>query len=113
LIYFKAIWDILGPFGIFYGHLVQFAFVWYIFSGFGTVCHEKSGNPAVNIDLIFKWEERNFYKMSLERKKQNKILMPVMDSGWPADQNAFCGFTCQPDLTFTVSSLSECADLDT
>jgi hypothetical protein len=45
LIYFSAIWNILAPFGIFYGHLVQFVFVWYIFSGFGTMCHEKSGNP--------------------------------------------------------------------
>jgi hypothetical protein len=57
LIYFTAIWNILGAFGIFYGRLVQFEFVWYISSGFGTfwyissgfgiVWHEKSGNPGL------------------------------------------------------------------
>jgi hypothetical protein len=31
LIYFTAIWNILGTFDIFYGHLVQVVFVWYIF----------------------------------------------------------------------------------
>jgi hypothetical protein len=29
-IYFMAIWDILGTFGIFYDHLVPFLFIWYI-----------------------------------------------------------------------------------
>jgi hypothetical protein len=37
---------ILWPFGIFYGHLVHFVFLWYIFSGFGIVYQEKSGNPG-------------------------------------------------------------------
>jgi hypothetical protein len=30
-IYFTAIWNILGALGIFYDHLVQFVFIWYIF----------------------------------------------------------------------------------
>jgi hypothetical protein len=34
LIYFMAIWNILWPFGIFYGHLLHFVFLWYILSGF-------------------------------------------------------------------------------
>jgi hypothetical protein len=37
-VYFKAIWYILRPFGIFYDC--------YIFSRFGTLYEEKSGNPA-------------------------------------------------------------------
>jgi hypothetical protein len=45
LIYFMAIWNILRIFGIFYDHLVQFVFLWYILSGVGTVYQEKSGNP--------------------------------------------------------------------
>jgi hypothetical protein len=41
---------ILWPFGIFNGHLgyfilVHFVFIWYIFSGFGIMYREKSGNP--------------------------------------------------------------------
>jgi hypothetical protein len=31
LIYFKAIWNILQTFGLFYDHLIYFAFIWYIF----------------------------------------------------------------------------------
>jgi hypothetical protein len=38
--YCTVICDILGPFGTFYVHLVHF-------SGFGTLCLEKSGNPGV------------------------------------------------------------------
>jgi hypothetical protein len=45
LIYFKAIWNILQTFGIFYDHLVHFMYIWYIFSGFGITNQEKSGNP--------------------------------------------------------------------
>jgi hypothetical protein len=45
--YFKAIWNILQTFGLFYDHLVHFAFIWYNFSGFGTMHQEKSGNPGL------------------------------------------------------------------
>jgi hypothetical protein len=44
-----AIWNILQTFGIFYDHLVHFVFIWYIFSGFGIMYQEKSGNPAPNL----------------------------------------------------------------
>jgi hypothetical protein len=42
-----AVWNILRTFGIFYDHLVHFVFIWYIFSSFGIMHQEKSGNPAV------------------------------------------------------------------
>jgi hypothetical protein len=32
---------------IFYGHLVYFVVIWYIFPRFGILYQEKSGNPAV------------------------------------------------------------------
>jgi hypothetical protein len=39
-----------GLFGIFYGHILwQFGnvvVIWYIFSRFGILCQEKSGNPV-------------------------------------------------------------------
>jgi hypothetical protein len=44
LIYFRAIWNILWIFGIFYDHLVHFVFIWDIFSVFGIMYLEKSGN---------------------------------------------------------------------
>jgi hypothetical protein len=57
-----AIWYILWPFGIFYGHLVYFMAIWYIlwpfdnlvatwytyFPPFGILNIEKSGNPVPN-----------------------------------------------------------------
>jgi hypothetical protein len=41
-----AIWNILCPLGTFCIHLVHFVFIWYIFSGFGIMYQEKSGDPA-------------------------------------------------------------------
>jgi hypothetical protein len=29
-----------------YGHLVHFVYIWYIFSSFGIMYQEKSGNPG-------------------------------------------------------------------
>jgi hypothetical protein len=47
-----AIWNILGPFGIFWGHLGYFMTIWYIFSGLGIMYHEKSGNPGHKDQLL-------------------------------------------------------------
>jgi predicted membrane protein len=46
-IFVIAIWNILWRLGIFYDHLVHFVLIWYIFSGFGSLYQEKSGNPEV------------------------------------------------------------------
>jgi hypothetical protein len=52
-VYFTAIFYIQWPFGIFYFHFVQFVAIgyilwsfWCIFSRFGMLYQEKSGNPA-------------------------------------------------------------------
>jgi hypothetical protein len=37
----------LRPFGIFYGYLVDYVVIWCIFSHFGRLYLEKSGNPAL------------------------------------------------------------------
>jgi hypothetical protein len=37
----------LSPIGIFYGHLVHSVVFWYIFSRFGMLRREKSGNPVL------------------------------------------------------------------
>jgi hypothetical protein len=37
--YIRAIRYVLWPFG-------NLAAIWYVFPRFGTLCHEKSGNPA-------------------------------------------------------------------
>jgi hypothetical protein len=46
LIYFVAILNILRTLGIFCDHFVQFVLIWYIFTSFGIMHQEKSGNPA-------------------------------------------------------------------
>jgi hypothetical protein len=46
VVYFMTIWSILRPLDIFYGHLVYFVVIWYIFPRFGILDEEKSGNPA-------------------------------------------------------------------
>jgi hypothetical protein len=56
LVHFTDIWSILRTFGLFYGHLVYFTDIWYIlwllwsfgtyiFSRFGMLHQERSGNP--------------------------------------------------------------------
>jgi hypothetical protein len=47
VIYFMATWT----FWISYDHLVHFLFIVYIFSGFGIMHQEKSGNPGVDAVL--------------------------------------------------------------
>jgi hypothetical protein len=44
--------NILRTFEIFYDHLVHFVLIWYIFSGFGTMYQEKSGNLAQEQKII-------------------------------------------------------------
>jgi hypothetical protein len=46
LVLFMANLSISLPNGILYGHLVHFVVIWYIFSRFGMLYREKSGNPA-------------------------------------------------------------------
>jgi hypothetical protein len=41
--YFRVIWFISWPFG-------NVVVIWYISPHFGTLCQEKSGNPAVRVD---------------------------------------------------------------
>jgi hypothetical protein len=60
--YFMAIWNILWRLGIFYDHLVHFVCIRYIFSGFGSMHREKSGNPSLHESLI---ENAKLAKLSL------------------------------------------------
>jgi hypothetical protein len=49
LIYLMAMKNIWRTFGIFYDHFLYFVFIWYIFSGFGIVYQEKSGNLVLDV----------------------------------------------------------------
>jgi hypothetical protein len=52
LVYFRTIWNILLPFGIFYGILVYFVVIWY-FSILVCLDQEKSGNLCLIYDLLY------------------------------------------------------------
>jgi hypothetical protein len=57
-----AIWNILQTVGIFYDHLVDFVFIWYIFSCFGIMYQDKSGNPGG-------YAEETFYRKQIESSR--------------------------------------------
>jgi hypothetical protein len=46
LVFLGPFLSLLWPNGLFYGHLVHFVVIWYIFPRFGISYREKSGNPA-------------------------------------------------------------------
>jgi hypothetical protein len=53
LVNFLAPWSVLRPFGLNYGHLVYFGFIWYIFPRFGMLYKEKSGNTGLPEKNVF------------------------------------------------------------
>jgi hypothetical protein len=61
-----AVWSILLPFHIFYGHLVCLWSFWYIFSRFGMVYQENSGNPVP--EVVFEQELKLVKEMTWLRK---------------------------------------------
>jgi hypothetical protein len=46
--YSVGIWNILLPFGIFYGKWVNFVVIWYFITSLGNFYKENSGNPALH-----------------------------------------------------------------
>jgi hypothetical protein len=50
-LYFMTLWNILRPFAIIYGRLVEFAVIWNIFSILVSLDQVKSGNPARNANF--------------------------------------------------------------
>jgi hypothetical protein len=53
LVCFMAIWYILRPIDNFYAHLVHFVVIRSIFSHFGTLNQETSGNPDTFTQIKF------------------------------------------------------------
>jgi hypothetical protein len=61
LVYFMTVWNILRPFDIMYGPLVQFVVIGYMFPNLVCFDPEKSGNPGLpaNINSNFRYEFNN------------------------------------------------------
>jgi hypothetical protein len=47
-VYFMAVWNILRTFGILFGHLLHFVFIWYMFPVLVS-CNKKTWQPFVGI----------------------------------------------------------------
>jgi hypothetical protein len=54
--------------------LVHFVYIWYNFSGFGIMCHEKSGNPGRRRKVLL--EERKIFGLASFRRQGN-VRLPL------------------------------------
>jgi hypothetical protein len=75
LVYFTAIGNILWPFGIFYGHLVYFVVIWYIFALLGILYQINLATLAVAAVFATSADKHSFLNSlvywTLEQKRRN------------------------------------------
>jgi hypothetical protein len=76
--WYMDIGNIWRTFGIFHDCLLRFVFIWYIFSGFGIIDQEKSGNPGRHAQF------NNVYIFDDFQRNSAKPL-------WPEDGGSFWG----------------------
>jgi hypothetical protein len=70
-----TIWSILWPLERFYGHLVNFVVIWYIFPPLGILDQEKSGNPVLH-QICGKLVVASSWVISEEKypRKKNRVI---------------------------------------
>jgi hypothetical protein len=92
-------WNILWPFGMFYGHLVQCVFIWYIFPFLDMYLPRKICQPWPPLCFYAYWEAVT--TVSLHRAAVTVFTYVCMYADvWPAKQ---CGpLQLIPDLSMTV-----------
>jgi hypothetical protein len=80
-----AIWSILRPFDKFSSNLVYFMVIWNIFSRFGVLYQENSGNPVAHLfglplpyllerSEITVWSKNTIFRVYSEKFRKNPIL---------------------------------------
>jgi hypothetical protein len=89
---FMPIWIIFWRFGIFYDYLVHFVFIFYIFSGFGIMYQEKSGNPGLrtffdNVCGIFFIQSVGAFRVIVGRRQR---LKRKKEKNFFSKRNCFC-----------------------
>jgi hypothetical protein len=82
-----TIWSILRPLEIFYGHLVYFVVIWYIFPPLGILDQEKSGNLECNAKDCFlfvgcQWNRHWFYNNVMIKQKAVQTLLFSTTAGF-------------------------------
>jgi hypothetical protein len=75
LVCFMTIWSILRPLEIYYGHLVYFVVIWYIFPRFGILDQDKSGNPESQ------FRKQSFFVVQYVPTKKVKMSTFRLDQG--------------------------------
>jgi hypothetical protein len=74
LVYYKVIWNVSRPFGIFYGHLVMFGFVGIFFTVL-VLCIEKNlATLRCHLYLIQSGFVPNMYIPTADTEKGGKLL---------------------------------------
>jgi hypothetical protein len=66
-IFYIGIWNILLPFGIFYGNLVHFVVIWYIITRLDIFYQEQSGNPDFYVEKLKNSEE--IFRLTMSSRK--------------------------------------------
>jgi hypothetical protein len=74
LLHFMAVWTVLQPLGIFCCHLVCLMVIWFIFSRFGTLYQEKSGNPGGCVGGRVRQEGECGVGRKRERETEQKVF---------------------------------------
>jgi hypothetical protein len=75
MVYFMGTWSISPSFVIFYGHLESCVVIWYIFSRFGILYQDKSGNPAFFLPTIVRSPSRCTHEREPKPSYVGKKLM--------------------------------------
>jgi hypothetical protein len=78
--------EYLRTFEIFYDHLLHFVLIWCIFSGFGILWQEKSGNPGmIRGNSLWKarqpgWRARAHLKVTTDFRYLSLVLVSDPDN---------------------------------
>jgi hypothetical protein len=73
---------ILGSFGLFYGHLVYFVVIWYIFLVL-VCCIQKNLATLDLIHKIYSWQYENFLQKHPDGKIRKKDFRLMMQTCYP------------------------------
>jgi hypothetical protein len=78
----RRCWYISWSFGLFYGHLVYFKAIWYILGPFGLLYQEKSGNPGWNA-CDHGWTENPSQSIEIVSRKSSFFRLHMLLCGSP------------------------------
>jgi hypothetical protein len=107
-----TIWSILRPLEIFYGHVVYFVVIWYIFPRFGIFDWGKSGNPGLSVmpkDGMgnFPWSENENKNETVKKWscEKNEANLKMSDNSYTHSNNIFTAKFIKHELTSNCTEI--------